>query len=147
MKRVQTGAALATTLESAVLIAARTKVVLGPLLLLLNSAAAEATEIHILAPTTIRPVINALAPEFEHTTGYKLVVEYDVAPVVKRQVAGGAAFDIVIVTRPLMDDLTQGRIVPETRFDVGRAGAGVAVQTGSAQPTRSGSSRWAAVPF
>ena len=92
------GDALATTSESAVLIAARTKVVLGPLLLLLNSAAAEATEIHILAPTTIRPVINVLAPEFEHTTGYKLVVAYDVAPIVKRQVEGGAAFDLVIVT-------------------------------------------------
>jgi hypothetical protein len=48
--------------------------------------------------------------------------------VVKRQVEGGAAFDVVIVTRSLMDDLTkQDRIVPETRFDVGRAGAGVAV--------------------
>ena len=91
------------------LIAARTKVVLGPLLLLLNSVAAEASEIHILAPTTISPVINALAPEFEHTTGYKLVVTYDVAPVVKRQVEGGVAFDVVIVTRPLMDDLTKQR--------------------------------------
>ena len=117
------------------LIAARTQVALGSLLLLLNSSAAETSEIHILAPTTIRLVINALAPEFEHMTGYKLVVTYDVAPVVKRQVEGGAAFDLVIVTRPLMDDLTkQGRIVPETRFDVGRAGAGVAVQTGAAKP-------------
>jgi len=136
-----------------VLIAARTQVALGSLLLLLNSSAAETSEIHILAPTTIRLVINALAPEFEHMTGYKLVVTYDVAPVVKRQVEGGAAFDLVIVTRPLMDDLTkQGRIVPETRFDVGRPALAspyklATLSPTSAQPTRSGSSRWAAVPF
>jgi molybdate transport system substrate-binding protein len=105
------------------------------LLLLLTSIAGQAAEIRVLAPTTIRPVINALGPQFERTTGHKLLVAYDVAPAVKRQVEGGAAFDLVIVTRPLMDDLIkQGTVVSKTRSDVSRAGAGAAVPMGASRP-------------
>jgi molybdate transport system substrate-binding protein len=103
--------------------------------LLLESATAKAAEIRVLAPTTIRAVINALNPQFERTTGHKILVEYDVAPVVKRQIEGGKEFDLVIVTRPLMDGLVkQGRVRAETRSDIGRAGAGVAVRAGAAKP-------------
>jgi molybdate transport system substrate-binding protein len=113
----------------------RTHMAFGLSLLLLNSVAAKAADIHVLAPTTIRSVINELGSQFERTTGHKLVTVYDVAPVVKRQIEGGAAFDLVIITRPLMDDLIkQGKVVAETRSDVGRAGAGVAVPVGAARP-------------
>jgi molybdate transport system substrate-binding protein len=123
--------ALEGTLHSAV----RAQIGLGSLLLLFNVAAAEAAEVHVLAPTTVRSVINDVEPEFEHATGHKLVVAYDVAPVVKRQIEGGAAFDVAIVTRPLMDDLIkQGRVTAETRSDIGRAGAGLAVQAGANRP-------------
>lgn len=108
---------------------------IGTLLLLLSGVAAKAAEIHVLAPTTIRAVINALDPQFERATGHKLIVEYDVAPVVKRQIEEGKEFDLVIVTRPLMDDLIkQARVLAETRFDIGRAGAGVAVRAGAPRP-------------
>jgi molybdate transport system substrate-binding protein len=104
-------------------------------LLLLQSMVAEGAEVRVLAPTTIRPVIAALGTEFESSTGNKLVVTYDVAPVVKRQIEAGAVFDLAVVTRPMMDDLIkQSRIVAETRSDVGQAGAGVAVQMGAVRP-------------
>ena len=111
------------------------RMAIGTLLLLLSVVAAKAAEIHVLAPTTIRAVINALDPQFERATGHKLIVEYDVAPVVKRQIEEGKEFDLVIVTRPLMDDLVkQGRVLAETRSDIGRAGAGVAVRAGAPRP-------------
>lgn len=113
----------------------RTRIMFGSALLLLSNGVAEGEEIRVLAPTTVRPVISALGPQFENTTGHKIVVAYDVAPVVKRQIESGAAFDLAIVTRPLMDDLIkQGRIIAATNFDIARAGAGVAVQMGAAKP-------------
>ena len=60
--------------------AARALTAFVSLLLFLNSNVAEAAEIRVLAPTTIRPEINALGPQFERTTGRKLLVAYDVAP-------------------------------------------------------------------
>jgi molybdate transport system substrate-binding protein len=113
----------------------RTQIIFGSAILLLSSGAVEGAEVRLLAPTTVRAVINALGPQFENTTGHKIVVGYDVAPVVKRQIESGAAFDLAIVTRPLMDDLIkQGKIVAETSSDISRAGAGIAVQMGAARP-------------
>jgi molybdate transport system substrate-binding protein len=116
-------------------LAIHTEIAFGLFILLLCGIATQAAEIHVFAPTTVRPVISALAPQLERATGHKLVVAYDVAPAVKRQIEGGATFDLVIVTRLLMDDLVkQGRIAPETLSDVGRAGAGVAVPMGVTKP-------------
>ncbi len=114
---------------------ARIQIVFGAAILLLGARAVQGAELRVLAPTTIRPVIGALSSQFENTTGYKIVIAYDVAPVVKRQIESGAAFDLVIVTRSLMEDLIkQGKIAAETRSDISRAGAGVAVRIGAARP-------------
>jgi molybdate transport system substrate-binding protein len=113
----------------------RTQIVFGTALLLLCGGAVEGAEVRVLAPTTVRPVINALSPQFESMTGHKVVVGYDVAPAIKRQIESGVGFDLAIVTRPLMDDLIkQGKILVEMRSDISRAGAGVAVQNGAARP-------------
>src|SRR5712692_3548719 len=88
----------------------------GFLMLLAQSVAAEAVEVKVLAPTTVRAVINELGPQFERATGHKLAIKYEVAPAVKRQIDAGETFDLVIITRPLIGDLIkQGKVAAETR--------------------------------
>jgi molybdate transport system substrate-binding protein len=92
-------------------------------------------EIRILSTHAALDVLNELGPKFERTTGYRLSIGYDPANAVKRQIENGVAFDVAIVTRPVFDDLAaQGKILPETRGDIGRSGLGVSVRKNAPKP-------------
>ena len=92
-------------------------------------------DIRVLSTHAAMGVLNELGPKFERATGHRLSIGYDPAKAVKRQVENGAAFDVAIVTRPVFDDLAaQGKILLETRADIGRCGLGVAVRKGAPKP-------------
>jgi molybdate transport system substrate-binding protein len=92
-------------------------------------------DIRVLSTHAVLDVLNELGPKFERATGHRLSIGYDPAKAVKRQVENGAAFDVAIVTRPVFDDLAaQGKILLETRADIGRSGLGVAVRKGAPKP-------------
>ncbi len=94
-----------------------------------------AVEIRVLSTHAALDVLNELGPKFERATGHRLAFGYDPAKAVKRQIENGAAFDVAIVTRPVFDDLVaQGKILPETRADIGRSGLGMAVRKGAPKP-------------
>ena len=95
----------------------------------------NASEIKVLSTHAVLEVLSELRPLFELTSGHRLSFSYDPANVIKRQIEGGAAFDVAIVTRQVIDDLAkQGKIVPDTRTDIGRSGLGVAVRKGALKP-------------
>jgi molybdate transport system substrate-binding protein len=92
-------------------------------------------DIRVLSTHAAMDVLNELGPKFERASGRTLSIGYDPAKAVKRQIEHGAAFDVAIVTRPVFDDLAaQGKMLPETRADIGRSGLGVAVRKGAAKP-------------
>jgi molybdate transport system substrate-binding protein len=92
-------------------------------------------DIRVLSTHAAMDVLNELGPKFERASGHKLSIGYDPAKAVKRQIENGAAFDVAIVTQPVFDDLAaQGKILPETRTDIGRSGLGVAVRKGTVKP-------------
>jgi molybdate transport system substrate-binding protein len=92
-------------------------------------------DIRVLSTHAVLDALNELGPKFERATGHRLSIGYDPAKAVKRQIENGAAFDVAIVTRPVFDDLAaQGKILLETRADIGRWGLGVAVRKGAPKP-------------
>ena len=92
-------------------------------------------KIRVLSTHAALDVLNEIGPKFERASGYRLSFGYDPAKAVKRQVENGAAFDVAIVTRPVFDDLAaQGKMLAETRADIGRSGLGVSVRKGAAKP-------------
>jgi molybdate transport system substrate-binding protein len=116
----------------------------GPLAVLVQTAliillsqviSANAAEIKVLSTHAAMEVLSELGPQFERSTGHKLSFSYDPANIIKRQIEGGAAFDIAIVTRGVLDDLTkQGKIATDSGTDIGRSGLGVAVREGVPKP-------------
>ena len=95
----------------------------------------NAAEIRVLSTHAAFEVLSELGPRFERTTGRQLSIGYDPANVIKRHIDGGAAFDVAIVTRPVIDELArQGKIILDTCIDIGRSGLGVAVRKGAAKP-------------
>ncbi len=92
-------------------------------------------EIKILSTHAIVEVLNDLVPAFERTTGHRFAFTYNPSAAIMREIDGGAAFDVAIVTRPAIDRLAaQGKIVRETCADIGRCGLGVAVRKGARKP-------------
>ena len=95
----------------------------------------NAVEIKVLSTHAVMDVLNDLGPRLERTSGYRLSVSYDPSNVIKRHIEGGAAFDVAIVTKSVIDDLAgQGTILPDTRTDIARSGLGLAVRKGTPKP-------------
>ncbi len=94
-----------------------------------------ASEVKVLSTHAALEVLSELGPQFERATGNTLSFSYDPANVIKRNIENGATFDVVLITRSAIDDLTkQGKIVPDTRINIGRSGLGVAVRKGAPKP-------------
>jgi molybdate transport system substrate-binding protein len=101
---------------------------------LLNGAA-QGGEVTLLSSAAIKPVIDALGPEFERASGHKLIARFELTPAVKTQIEEGAAFDVAIANPPHIEDLMkQGKVAAGTRADIARFGVGVAVRAGGARP-------------
>jgi len=95
----------------------------------------KAADIKVLSTHAVFEVMGELGPRFERASGYILSFSYDPANVLKRRIEGGAAFDVAIVTKQVIDDLVkQGKIMPGTCIDIGRCGLGVSVRKGAHKP-------------
>lgn len=96
--------------------------------------AASAAELKVLTAGAFKPVLLAMQPAFERSTGHRLAIENDTAGGLQRRVAGGEAFDLVISSpASLLPALQAGRIADAPR-PLARVGIGVAVARGQARP-------------
>jgi molybdate transport system substrate-binding protein len=100
-----------------------------------HAAGVQAGDIHVASSVGVQGVLDSLVPGFEQTSGNKLVIDFGLANLLKEKLAGGAPFDVAILTGPAIDALiTAGKIVPATRTDLARSGVGVGIRKGAAKP-------------
>jgi molybdate transport system substrate-binding protein len=105
--------------------------VLGTLL----GGTASAAEIKVLTAGAFKSVVTALAPDFEKETGHTVVVDNDTAGALAKRIAGGEAFDVVILTPQAIDQLIQGgKVAGGSPVRLARVAIGVAVKTGASVP-------------
>jgi molybdate transport system substrate-binding protein len=92
-------------------------------------------QISVLSSHAVLGALSELVPQFERASGRRLSFSYDPANVVRRRIEDGAAFDIAIATRQVIDALTDaGKIVAASKTDIGRSGLGLAVRAGAPKP-------------
>src|SRR5215469_7432588 len=95
----------------------------------------SAKTVKILSGAAMRTFLNEIVPLFEQANGAKVDVEYRLTSVLKKEIAGGIAFDIALLPRPEIDELTQaGRIAEGATADVARSTVGLCVRAGAAKP-------------
>ena len=100
-----------------------------------GEGSAVAAEIKLIASPGVRAVLNELVPQFEKTTGHKVVMDFAVIAVLKRRIDAGEAFDIVIPSPEVIDELIrQGKIAADTRAAFGRTGVALGVRKGAPKP-------------
>jgi len=104
-------------------------------LILVPATAVHAEEIRVLSSIGIRAVVEELAPQFEKTTQHKVTTVFDLAGALKTKIEGGEAFDVAILTPPLLDDLIAKGVIPSSsRTVVARVGLGLMIKAGARKP-------------
>ena len=113
-------------------------VALGLVLTLAQASAAQAPEIKaikVLCSTALRTVMQELVPQFERSTGHKVVIEYGVSTAIQRRVEAGEQFEAIFLNGTQLDALVQaGKIAPGTRTPIARSGMAIAIRAGAAKP-------------
>lgn len=98
-------------------------------------SAAWGTEIKVLTAGAFKPVVVALAPEFERQTGHKLSVDNDTAGALVRRITAGEAFDVVMLTPGGIEQLAKfGKVASSVPARLAKVAIGVAVKQGAPAP-------------
>ena len=95
---------------------------------------ATAAEVTLLASNAINAILDEVIPRFERSTGHKVTMRLDYAALLRKQIEGGAVFDVAILVGNLDNLVKQGRVEEGTHFALGRTGYGLAVRQGAPKP-------------
>jgi molybdate transport system substrate-binding protein len=113
---------------------------LGVAAVLLLAGTAKAAEVHVMISGGLTAAFNALVPEFERTTGHKVVTAYGpsmgttTSAIPMRLERGEPADVLIMVGYALGDLIKQGKVIPDSRVDLVNSKIGVAVKAGAAKP-------------
>jgi molybdate transport system substrate-binding protein len=89
----------------------------------------------VLTAGAVRQVVDALVPDFERQTGNKVTVENGTAGELTKRIAAGEAFDVLVITPSVVDDLiASGKLAPGSRVMLASVGVGVVVKEGAPKP-------------
>jgi molybdate transport system substrate-binding protein len=96
---------------------------------------AAAAEIKVLTAGAFKQVLLALVPDFERTSGNKVIVDNDTVGALTKRIEGGETFDLAVLTPAAVDALaSKGKLVAGSRANLARVGVGVVVKEGAAKP-------------
>ena len=109
-------------------------VAVAGLALPLLASQAQAAEIKVLASTAMKTTLEALAPQFTKATGNKVDLTFAPAAVLKEKIEQGAAFDVAVLTTPIVDNLAGSGKVEKIHTAIAHSGIGVALRKGAAKP-------------
>jgi molybdate transport system substrate-binding protein len=105
------------------------------LAMMLAPAFAKSAEVTFLCSNALKAVMQEMTPQFEKTTGHKLVITYGSTNPLKARIVNGESFDLTLLGEAAIDDLVkQGKLVAATRIVVARSGLGVAIRKGVTKP-------------
>src|SRR5215470_977101 len=89
----------------------------------------------VLCTNGLKTVMLDLVPAFERISGTKPQITWGSTNGLIKELDGGAAADLVILTAEAIDDLIKrGKVVAGSRVDLARSGIGVAVRRGARKP-------------
>jgi len=96
-------------------------------------------QLHILSGGAAQGLVSALAPLFEHETGYKIAGTFGAVGAMRDKLLAGEPADLLILTRALMEELTaHTHVVAGSAVDIGTVHTAVAVRDGDPVPAVSG---------
>jgi molybdate transport system substrate-binding protein len=102
---------------------------------LASATAARAADIKVFCTNGVKAVVEELLPQFERTTGNKVVISYEPSTQIKKRIDSGEPFDVAMMTTTLIDEaIKAGKLQFESRRFVARSGLGLSIRSGSKTP-------------
>jgi len=96
---------------------------------------AQKAPVRVIASNGVKTFVEALVPSYEKSSGRKAAVTYGTSSVLLKDIAGGAPFDLVIMTQGAIAELGKSGKLAGTPTVIGRARVGLGVPHGSRKPT------------
>ena len=91
---------------------------------------------HVLSGGAAAAVVKAVQAEFEKSTHGQIIGTFSAVGAMHAKLLEGAPCDVVILTKPLIDQLVaSGHVVPDSVRSLGKVRTGVAVRSGTPQPS------------
>ena len=92
-------------------------------------------QLHILSGGAAQGLVSALAPLFEHETGYKIAGTFGAVGAMRDKLLAGEPADLLILTRALIEELTaHNHVAAGSAADIGTVHTAVAVRAGDPVP-------------
>jgi molybdate transport system substrate-binding protein len=93
------------------------------------------SEIKVMASAAFKEAYLELVPEFERTTGHKVVTIWIPTVEIMQRLKGGEIVDIVILAADAIDGLIKlGKLAHGSRVDLAKSGVAAAVRAGAPKP-------------
>src|ERR1700758_3266271 len=103
--------------------------------LVFSSDIARAAELKVLASVALTSALNELSPIYEKATGDKLSIGYGLAADLKKRILDGETADVIILTRPMMDDLQkQDKLAANSLVNIAGTPISVVARVGAPKP-------------
>ena len=103
--------------------------------LVASSGMADAAEIKVLSTQATEQAYRELVPQFETASGHKVTTIFTGTLDVKKRIAAGETYDVLIMASPDIDAFLQsGTLVPGSRVDLAKSGVAVGVRAGAPKP-------------
>ena len=103
-------------------------------LALMLSGIVQAHDITVLSGGAVEPGLNAAAAAFHKETGHAVKITYNTTPQIRKRVAAGETFDVVIAPPAAIKEFAAAGKVGFGGAEVGKVGLGVVVRPGAPVP-------------
>ena len=110
------------------------KQAIAGLVALMLATASYAAEITVMSGGAVEPGLKAAAAAFEKESGHKVKITFNTTPQMRKRVAAGDTFDVVIAPPAAVKEFAKAGKVDAGGVDIGRVGSGVAVRPGAPVP-------------
>jgi len=98
------------------------------------SGIVQAHDITVLSGGAVEPGLNAAAAAFHKETGHAVKITYNTTPQIRKRVAAGETFDVVIAPPAAIKEFAAAGKVGFGGAEVGKVGLGVVVRPGAPVP-------------
>jgi molybdate transport system substrate-binding protein len=97
-------------------------------------AVADPVEVSVLTSVALTSALDELAPQYERATGNRLKIGYSLIADIKKRIIAGETADVIILSRPAMDDLAKQDKFTGGITNVVGTPVAVAARAGAAKP-------------
>ncbi len=92
-------------------------------------------ELKIFSTIAVQSALEALAPQFETESGFRLRITWNTAPVLVKRLQAGETADVLLLNRAGIDTMIrEGRVLPGSEVTLASSATALAIKAGAARP-------------